>query len=88
MECTQCNGSRCRPRVRHHAFAHLIGRAIGERDRHDVGRIDLQAIDQMCDAVHDRACLARARTRKNEQRPLGVLHRGTLLRIQTSEMSG
>ena len=64
------------------ALLHLVRGPVGERDRQDLaGRGDAR-LDQVRDAVGEHARLARSGAGDDEQRPIGVLDRFTLLRVE------
>ena len=64
------------------ALAHLGGGLVGERDREDLARPRLAALDEARDAVREHAGLAGARARDDEQRRAAVLDRLALLGVE------
>jgi hypothetical protein len=44
------------------AFTHFFGSLIGKRQRHDVERINIFALDQVSDPIREHTCFARACT--------------------------
>ena len=69
----------------HDAVAHLARRLVRERDGDDAVGMDVLDCDQVGDAVRDHARLAAARPGEDQQRPLRVLDRFLLGRVEFGE---
>src|SRR5688500_14480990 len=70
----------------HHALdplAHFLRRLVREGQRHDAERIDVLALDKMCDAEGQHARLPRSRSRDEHTRPFRIYHPFPLWLIQT-----
>ena len=67
------------------AFAHLLGGLVGAGHRDHLERPRQPAANQIRDAIRNDARFPRTRSRQDQQRPLGVQHCLTLLRIQRGE---
>ena len=65
-----------------HPLPHFLGGLVGERHGQDLVGAHLAVADEMGDAVRDNARFARTGTGQNEHRPLGVLHRFPLRRVE------
>ena len=68
-----------------HALLHLRRGFVGESDRQDAFRRNSLGLNQVGNSIGDDARLAAARAGQNEQRPLGLFHRGALLDIELVE---
>ncbi len=67
------------------ALPHLGGGLVGEGDREDLAGARLARGDQVGDAVRQRPGLPGAGAREHQQRPLPVLHRLALGRVQVGQ---
>ena len=67
----------------HHAALHLARGFVGERQSQNVfaGQLRIR-LQQIANPLDDHARLARARARDHQQRPVAMLHRRALTRIQ------
>ncbi|HLX36254.1 MAG TPA: hypothetical protein VKR29_00585 [Candidatus Binataceae bacterium] len=73
---------RCGPLdQRRNSLAHLGRGLVGERDREDLARVGVALAEQVGDTICDRAGLAGAGPRENQNRAVGREHRGALLGI-------
>ncbi len=66
-------------------LAHLGCRLVGERNRHHLAGVRLALGQQVGDTVSDRAGLAGAGARENQNGAVAGEHRGALGRIQIVE---